>query len=626
MKAQTRASAGNNAEAVALCGKALRLAAKELHDAYRDFAVIHADDIKAYADCWPSAALAALEAKAEAARAESQFETVLRSHAEMISRSLGFARFVAVDRRFTAAWKEQAPALQKQTPAGHRAVNELHAAARRSFNRDGAEAADANYAAMTKAAMAYVAVSRLRSDFESRYSDRVRARLKQADPDLFASLDRMEQEAIRLVTDAGAAPVTAAAAQESGAAAAAAYTRLAESLPGEVRIPTGSCPRDLAERVDAAQEAFLQRDEEKGLKLLAEACGLFYSEANSLRAPDVKAALLHLVSMSDRLSPALARQIVFSVAAAGLDFDLLCGSMGDECETVKRRLIPSFFEIAGTRDTVPLRKGEKSRAGFAFTDEKMRLLFRFFPFRIKLREPAGLPSLDLVLVPAGTILYPDDEGRVVELTNPRPFYMCADEISWQWLAAAAAPSRGKATEVQLTAEQAEAVKAGGTSGRLPAAHLRLDQAGAFCRWLGRVTGVDSAESATTAGDRFQVPTVEQWRFAACLDLLARAEREGVQPDYRWWKKLRTAAKWDGAEVRGGGAGDGEGWGFHALFGNLAELAVSGAGGGAARRCGGSFRSAFSPIAGFPLYDMEADEGRADLGLRPILTLDLSGIL
>ncbi|MFH0879893.1 MAG: SUMF1/EgtB/PvdO family nonheme iron enzyme, partial [Lentisphaerota bacterium] len=364
-------------------------------------------------------------------------------------------------------------------------------------------------------------------------------------------------------------------------------------------------------------------------QLVRQACQATAQRLKTLPPQHVRACLQALSSLADAIAPTQARQVLLAAAGSGLDLEALCGRSGqDWCARLKSRLAPAGFEIVEEKPPALPEQKSGDPYGLVFENRNARELFLVMPRKI--RAVKGLFSDSIrpvfLLVPGGQIYFPDDEGNTRTLRNEKPFYLAATETSWDALTSF---YRGlsEAQRNNLVMDKSAINILANPSSRMlgaPASFARGSFISSFCAWLNsKRSSAGDQESLTLAlnaaqGDKLDLATKEQWQFAACLDLLARAQQEKAQPSYEWWKSARIEAQWDAGTLRESASADPEGWGFCHLFGNVAELVRLSSNSAKMRRCGGSYMEASSSISSFPLYDREAREGLLDLGFRLVL--------
>lgn len=137
-----------------------------------------------------------------------------------------------------------------------------------------------------------------------------------------------------------------------------------------------------------------------------------------------------------------------------------------------------------------------------------------------------------------------------------------------------------------------------TEGRLPITGIRLEDAQAYVAWL-----------AERTGQRFRLPTVEEWEYAA--------NAGGDQPSKDYNCRLEQGGQvLKGQGTMGVNTGRPNGWGLHNYVGNVQEWALRGS--GVVAR-GGAFEDAFGKC---DISLEKAHDGRPDdaTGFRVVLDL------
>ncbi len=404
--------------------------------------------------------------------------------------------------------------------------------------------------------------------------------------------------------------------------------RLVRQYAAEARIPpppepVAGCPPAIQRKLDEARDAFNDGSTVRGRGLLWEACEIFSADMDGLSADQILACLSEIVGMAGGVDRHMARYLLFAMGRGMEDTGALrTGAGRTTFEAVKRLAVPTGFDVVSTdAPALPLRKGTTGQ-GVVLDDRFNGNLIGLLPPVIRLGERvtggAEADRLTFVLVPAGRVFLEDDERVLREIRNPRPFYMSTREVSCGDIRAFSGRAQGRAGGGPSGDAALARVLAGkpDIADALPAPYARLASCRAFAAWIDTGRGGDGEHPAEV----LRVPTLQEWQFAACLDILTRAMDASVVPSYTWWKRLRKQRAWDDRTPHVPGGGPAGGWLLRDLFGNMAELVLDGSS-DRLLRCGGSFDSAFSAMSSHPFYPKPAEEGREDLGFRLVLTLD-----
>lgn len=639
-EAETSLRGNAHARSAQLSDHAVRMAAKEMQDAFRDTLSAHLPAMKSLGANDLLDELAGLWKDAEAKRGEGSHAAVVALHARALRLLFDFQAFSEAGHRFSTAWGEFGALMKTHSPAAHEMIARTERQAAAQLGKGETTRAAETLDGARRVVELFVQAIDARQAFDLRYTEDFSKALARADAEQFRLVEEKRQRAERLLAAAPPSAGDSAGWSDAARQAAAAYTSLAKTLPARAALPSGHCPEAIDELLRSAGEQYRYGSRTEAGELLQRACRAFTADIKTLSVDDRIACIQRLAEFEEYMSRALARDVVLAAVGEGTDFAALgAGADGAGCQALRRRIAPEGFEVLTDRHEALPAKTPTMSHGFVFNSVASRSACLVMPSRIRVKEGAvpGLSPdlLTFVLVPSGRVFFPDDEGRIREVRNLSPFYLCVGEADWALVAACYADlGRHERKELKLepTLEKILA-ETGGEAGSMPARYMRVALATRCAEWLNRKMAATRPMSAVavvfgeggvaaTTGDRFDVPTVEQWRFAACLDLLARATRQSVAPSYRWWKGQRAKLGWNATQVVAVSQGDDGGLGFRGLFGNVAELVLVERGAVAARRMGGSFENVLSPISSFPLYDFDPEEGSGDLGFRIVLNLDL----